>query len=95
MAGALFGEHGNLTFLQIERLELVHLESQHLEARFTIARLALKFHGSIDERDPDLVGLAHAGGELQILAEFIEPLALRTAPRQRLEIMLAVNVDNQ
>ena len=85
----------DFALLEIECLELAGLVAQQLDARFAIARLAFELDGAIDERDPDLVRLAHAAGELEVLAEVIQQLALRAAARQRLEFVLAVNVDDQ
>ena len=69
--------------------------AQQLDARFAIARLAFQLDGAIDQRDPDLVRLAHAARELEILAEVIQQLALGAAAGEGLEFMLAVNVDDQ
>jgi hypothetical protein len=41
------------------------------------------------------VRLAHVAGEFRCLAEVVEQLALRAGARQRLEFVLAVDVDDQ
>ena len=95
MARAFFGELRHFAFLEVERLELAHLEPEQLESRIAIARLAFELDGAIDERDPDLVRLAHRVGELEVVAEVVEQLALRGGARQRLEFVLPVDIDDE
>src|SRR6185295_3145481 len=64
------------------------------DLRFAVARLALELDGAVHQRDPDLVRLAYAAGEFHVFAELVQQFALRAVAGQRLEFVLAVNVDD-
>ena len=79
--------------LELKRLELAHLVAQQVEPRVPVARLAFEIEHAIEQPDPHAMGDPHLADERIVPAEVIEQLALRGAARQRLEFVLAVDVD--
>src|ERR1700751_4825234 len=91
--GRFLGECLSLPRLELQGLELLDLVAQELELRVAITRLALEGERAIEQLEPHAMrdaDLAHRAGQGAVA---IEQLALRGAARQRLEFVLAMDVD--
>ncbi len=81
--------------LGIERLQFGDEMTQQVEPRFAVARTLLEGGALFVERLPGRMRRAHGCVLRGQLAAAVERLALVTAARQRLELELAVHVDQQ
>ncbi len=92
-ASALFVESAHLTIGELQRIELAHLIAQQLEASVPVARQALELDHPIELAEPDAVRDLHLAHHRIVTPEVIDELALRGAARQRLEFVLAMDID--
>src|SRR5207302_1283610 len=76
-------------------LELLRLVAQELQPRVAVARLAFELERTVEEPEPRPMRDADLGGELGERAVLVEQHALRGAARQGLELMLAMDIDEQ
>src|SRR5437763_6060411 len=92
---ALLAERLDLARPELEGLELLRLVAQELQPRVAVARLAFELERTVEEPEPRPMRDADLGGELGERAVLVEQHALRGAARQGLELMLAMDIDEQ
>ena len=94
-AGAFLGQPGELLGAQLEGIEFLHLIAQQIEARMPVARSRFDGNAAVHQRQPRGVRGAHLADQRFKLAEAVEQFTLRGRAHQRLEFMLAMDVEQQ
>ena len=92
---ALLAERLDLARPELEGLELLRLVAQELQPRVAVARLAFELERTVEQPEPRPMRDADLGGELGERAVLIEQHALRGAARQGLELVLAMDIDEE
>src|SRR5204863_113436 len=92
---AFLAERLDLARPELEGLELLRLVAQELQPRVAVARLAFELERTVEEPEPRPMRDADLGGRLGERAVLVEQHALRGAARQGLELMLAMDIDEE
>ena len=92
---ALLEQLRELAVLHVERFELADLELHELGARVAVAHAALEIERAVQQREPHALQPRDLAGEPFEAARGVEQLALRGRAHERLEFVLAVDVDQQ
>jgi hypothetical protein len=77
----------------VQRVKFLYLVAQQVEPRMSVAGRRFDGDAAIEQCQPHTVGCPHLGGERFELAKTIPPAHAALVPRQRLEFVLPVNVD--
>src|SRR6185312_10321501 len=92
-AGPLLRETGDLAFLEPQGLQLADLVFEQVELRLAVAGAAFQLECALEHLPPDPIGDPYLPDQRLESPIFIEQLLLRGGARQRLELVLTVDID--
>src|SRR6185437_752414 len=90
---ALLRQPRDFPVLELQRLELADLVLQQLELRLAVASAAFELEGALEHLAPDAIGDSDLVDQRTQPAIDVEQLTLRGGTGERLEFVLAVDVD--